>query len=58
MDKLADAVKGLPYDPQNEYSVPYFWGTVGIVYDKTKVEIRDLEAEGFGISMIQNVMPL
>ena len=49
MDKLAHAVKGLPYDPQNEYSVPYFWGTVGIVYDKTKVEIRDLEAEGFGI---------
>ena len=49
MDKLADAVKGLPYDPQNEYSVSYFWGTVGIVYDKTKVEIRDLEAEGFGI---------
>ena len=35
MDKLADAVKGLPYDPQNEYSVPYFWGPVGIVYDKT-----------------------
>lgn len=49
MDKLADAVKGLPYDPENEYSVPYFWGTVGIVYDKTKVEVRDLEAEGFGI---------
>lgn len=49
MDKLADAVKGLPYDPKNEYSVPYFWGTVGIVYDKTKVEVRDLEAEGFGI---------
>ena len=44
MDKLADAVKGLPYDPDNEYSVPYFWGTVGIVYDKTKVEVRDLEA--------------
>lgn len=49
MDKLADAVKGLPYDPKNEYSVPYFWGTVGIVYDKTKVEVRDLEAEGFNI---------
>ena len=28
MDKLADAVKGLPYDPNNDYSVPYFWGTV------------------------------
>ncbi len=49
MDKLADAVKGLPYDPDNEYSVPYFWGTVGIVYDKTKVDIKDLEEEGFGI---------
>lgn len=49
MDKLTDAVKGLPYDPENEYSVPYFWGTVGIVYDKTKVDIEDLEKEGFNI---------
>lgn len=46
MDKLSDAVKGLPYDPDNDYSVPYFWGTVGIVYDKTKVDIKDLEREG------------
>ncbi len=53
MDKLADAVKGLPYDPENEYSVPYFWGTVGIVYDKTKVDIKDLEEEGFGIFLDQ-----
>lgn len=48
-DKLSDAVLGLPYDPDNEYSVPYFWGSVGIVYDKTKVSLEDLEAEGFGI---------
>lgn len=27
----------LAYDPNNEYSVPYFWGTVGIMYNKTKV---------------------
>lgn len=25
------------FDPENEYFVPYVWGTVGIVYDKTKV---------------------
>lgn len=25
------------YDPTQEYSVPYFWGTVGIVYNKTMV---------------------
>ncbi len=49
MDKLTESVKGLPYDPKNEYSVPYFWGTVGIVYDKTKVEEKDLEKEGYNI---------
>ena len=53
MDKLADAVKGLSYDPNNDYSVPYFWGTAGIVYDKTKVDIKDLEKEGFGIFLDQ-----
>lgn len=53
MDKIVDAVKDLPYDPGNEYSVPYFWGTVGIVYDKTKVDIADLEREGYNIFLDQ-----
>ncbi|MEE1031823.1 MAG: extracellular solute-binding protein [Ruminococcus sp.] len=48
-DELNDSVKNPPYDPDNEYSVSYFWGTVGIVYDKTKVDIEDLEKEGFAI---------
>ena len=26
-----------PYDPNNEYSVPYQWGTTGILYNKKKV---------------------
>lgn len=26
------------YDPANEYSVPYMWGTVGILYNTTMVE--------------------
>lgn len=30
--------KNLEYDPQNEYSVPYMWGTVGILYNKTMVD--------------------
>ena len=29
--------KNLSYDPNNEYSVPYMWGTIGILYDTTKV---------------------
>lgn len=49
MELLTEDVKGLPYDPENEYSVPYFWGTVGIVYDKTKVDIKDLEEQGYNI---------
>lgn len=49
LDLLSDDVMGLDYDPENEYSVPYFWGTVGIVYDKTKVSEEDLEKEGYNI---------
>jgi spermidine/putrescine-binding protein len=26
------------FDPENKYSVPYCWGTVGILYNKTMVE--------------------
>ncbi len=53
LSELADAIKGLPYDPKNEYSIPYFWGTVGIVYDKTKVSEEDLENEGWNIFLDQ-----
>ena len=49
MDLLVDDVKDLPYDPGNVYSVPYFWGTVGIVYDTTKVTEEELEEKGFAI---------
>lgn len=46
---LAEGVKGLSYDPDNTYSVPYYWGTVGIVYNKNKVSLEDLEKEGYNI---------
>ena len=32
---IDDKFKNLAYDPNNEYSVPYMWGTVGIIYNKT-----------------------
>ena len=53
LSELTDAIKGLPYDPKNEYSIPYFWGTVGIVYDKTKVSEEDLEKDGWDIFLDQ-----
>ena len=55
LGELADAIKGLPYDPKNEYSIPYFWGTVGIVYDKTKVSEEDLEKDGWDIFLDQKL---
>ena len=30
--------KNLAFDPENKYSVPYMWGTVGILYNKTMVD--------------------
>ena len=49
IDLINDAVKGLSYDENNAYSIPYFWGSVGIVYDKTIVSEEDLEKEGYNI---------
>lgn len=34
---IDDRFKNLSYDTANEYSVPYMWGTVGILYNKTMV---------------------
>ncbi len=48
-EELDEAVLSPAFDPENEYSISYFWGTVGIVYDKTKVSEEDLKEQGFGI---------
>lgn len=34
---IDERTKNLPYDPNNQYSVPYFWGTIGILYNKEMV---------------------
>ncbi|WP_156018097.1 ABC transporter substrate-binding protein [Streptococcus ruminantium] len=43
---------GLSFDKNNDYSIPYFWGTLGIVYNKTMVtkpprEWEDLWSEEY-----------
>lgn len=38
---IMDNFRNLEYDPGNEYSVPYTWGTVGIIYDTTMVDIAE-----------------
>lgn len=52
-DKLDIATLNQTYDPENKYTIPYFWGSVGIVYDKTKVSLEELEKEGYNIFLNQ-----
>lgn len=42
---IMDNFRGLAYDPQDEYSVPYTWGTVGIIYDSTMIDIPEEEID-------------
>ncbi len=49
LTNLTDEVRNLPFDPENQYSVPYFWGSVGIVYNTNVIDQADLEAEGWNI---------
>src|SRR5699024_10580306 len=32
------------YDPGNEYSIPYFWGTFGIIYNSQKYSEEDFDS--------------
>ena len=42
---IGEEYKGLDYDPNNLYSVPYTWGTVVIVYNTEYVDEEDVEDE-------------
>ena len=35
---IDDRFKNLPYDPENRYTVPYTWGTIGIIYNTAMVD--------------------
>lgn len=39
---ITDEFKNLYYDPENKFSVPYTYGTVGIIYDANKVDSADV----------------
>ncbi|MGN0641519.1 MAG: PotD/PotF family extracellular solute-binding protein [Huintestinicola sp.] len=41
MDNFVDPV----YDPENRYSVPYTWGTVGIIYNTAMIDIPEEEID-------------
>ena len=43
---IDDNFKGLDYDPEEKYSVPYTYGMVGIIYNPTLMNPEDLNEEG------------
>ena len=49
MENMSDAVLGMSYDPDNTYSIPYFWGSVGIVYNHENVDPAVIESEGWEV---------
>ncbi|MBQ7638013.1 MAG: spermidine/putrescine ABC transporter substrate-binding protein, partial [Clostridia bacterium] len=46
---IGEEYKGLDYDPDNTYSVPYTWGTVVIVYNTEYVDEQDVENESIDL---------
>ena len=49
MENMSDAVLGMSYDPDNTYSIPYFWGSVGLVYNHENVDPAVIESEGWEV---------
>ena len=41
---IDEAFRNQAYDPENTYSVPYTWGTVGLIYNKNYVSDEDAES--------------
>ena len=41
--------KNPAYDPNQEYSIPYTWGTVGILYNTKYVDETDVTSQGWGV---------
>ena len=39
---IDESFKNTAYDPENVYSVPYTWGTVGILYNTKHVDVADV----------------
>ncbi len=58
-----DYFKDASFDPGNEYSVPYFWGTVGIaynteIYDQLGIEYPTSYTDLWNPALVDNVLLL
>lgn len=46
---IGEAYKNLSYDPDNKYTVPYFWGTVVVIYNSLHVDEADVADESLDL---------
>ena len=46
---ISDEFKDLYYDPTNEYSVPYTYGMLGIIYNSEFIAEEDIEKQSWGL---------
>jgi spermidine/putrescine transport system substrate-binding protein len=46
---IIQSLKNLPSDPKDEYSVPYFWGNVGLLYNTENVSFDEMQQLGWNI---------
>ncbi len=46
---IGDVYKNLSYDPDNKYTVPYFWGTVVVIYNSLHVDEEDVTQESLDL---------
>ncbi len=46
---ISEDFKGLYYDPENRYSVPYTYGMMGVIYNTNLVDPEDYESESWGL---------
>lgn len=43
LSNINDSYLNQPFDPHNRYSVPYFWGTLGIIYNDKYYKRTDVD---------------
>ena len=46
---IGDAYKNLASDPENKYSVPYFWGTVVVIYNSQFIAEEDVKDQSLDL---------
>ncbi len=48
-ENISEEFRGIFFDPENKYSVPYTYGKIGIIYNATMVDEEDIADESWNL---------